>query len=69
MQIKCKYCSEIHQRITHKDCPENPKNKQGKGDYMENIMKYTCSNGNLEVSDKKKSMINRCCSRYLGDVK
>jgi len=57
MQIKCKYGSETHQRVTHKDCPENPKNKQGKGDYMENITKDTCCNGNLEVSDQKKALL------------
>jgi hypothetical protein len=36
---RCKYGSESHQRITHKDCPENPKNEQLKRDCMDTFTK------------------------------
>jgi hypothetical protein len=47
---KCRCGSETHQRTTHKDCPENPKNKQLKEVTMESCSKTDrTSNGNMEV--------------------
>jgi hypothetical protein len=46
MKKKCKCGSETHQRITHKDCPENPKRKELRGDSTINNIKETCRKSN-----------------------
>jgi sulfate adenylyltransferase subunit 1 (EFTu-like GTPase family) len=54
---KCKCSSETHQRITHKDYPENPKNKKSKEDSTRNTPQFTCGNGSSEVHEKNSESV------------
>jgi hypothetical protein len=68
MKKKCKCGSETHQRITHKDCPENPKYKELQGDSTINNIKDAYRNNNSgdhETANSSVTSVNRISEHDL----
>jgi hypothetical protein len=55
---RCKWGSESHQRVTHKDCPENPKRMNTTGETIMTKITDNLTRNQEEEHAKKKIIRN-----------